>query len=526
MSAALCTFAVLCLLPWAASAQALPLRHRLLLEAQGGAPEQVHLALGDTRDQIVVSWAEQRTDVPTEVTVSYGRSPDVLDVTVWASPGGSVRSYTALEFYDTDQLRRPDMDNAVFKITEAEIVQALSTPSFLGTAPAVQPTAMKPTFGVSANPDNIYASPLLFKVTLHNLEPLTQYWYRIGRSNITRSFKTAPPAAPRGFPFTMGVFADVGQSIVSHRIIHHMASDENTSIVLLAGDVTYADGLGARWDAGMRLLEPLASIKPMMACAGNHEIERGEAWLPFMERFSMPHVWSGSPSPLQYTFSSGPVQVVVLNTYAGAAGMPRQAAWLRNVLASIDRGATPWVVAMFHAPMYSSLVSKPYSQAGQPMRWALESLLLEYGVDVAITGHVHAYERSRPVFNNTLNACGPVHIGVGDSGAYGGPHTGWHDPQPEWSAFRSSTFGSGRLAFVNATHAQWAWTRVACGVTATPKDPDAYWTPVWDNETGMEGNNCSSTGDATSMAHVRHDDVWIVRDDQACANKAKRNLSA
>jgi hypothetical protein len=67
---------------------------------------------------------------------------------------------------------------------------------------------------------------------------------------------------------------------------------------------------------------------------------------------------------------------------------------------------------------------------------------------------------------------------------------------------------------------------VACGVTATPKDPDAYWTPVWDNETGMEGNNCSSTGDATSMAHVRHDDVWIVRDDQACANKAKRNLSA
>lgn len=94
---------------------------------------------------------------------------------------------------------------------------------------------------------------------------------------------------------------------------------------------------------------------------------------------------------------------------------------------------------------------------------------------------VHAYERSNRVFNYTLDPCGPVHITVGDGGnrekmavshaddpgncpepsttpdSYmggfcarnftAGPAAGkfcW-DRQPDYSAFRESSFGHGIL---------------------------------------------------------------------------------
>jgi predicted MPP superfamily phosphohydrolase len=33
----------------------------------------------------------------------------------------------------------------------------------------------------------------------------------------------------------------------------------------------------------------------------------------------------------------------------------------------------------------------------------------QYGVDLVLNGHTHAYERTTPVYNNTINECGPIH---------------------------------------------------------------------------------------------------------------------
>lgn len=99
---------------------------------------------------------------------------------------------------------------------------------------------------------------------------------------------------------------------------------------------------------------------------------------------------------------------------------------------------------------------------------------------------VHAYERMNRVYNYTLDACGPVYITVGDGGnieqvdvdhaddpgkcpsagdnlpEFGGlchlnftfgPAKGkfcW-SKQPEWSAYRESSFGHGILEV-------WSWT--------------------------------------------------------------------
>ena len=56
-----------------------------------------------------------------------------------------------------------------------------------------------------------------------------------------------------------------------------------------------------------------------------------------------------------------------------------------------------------------------------------------------------------------------------------GTYIPWRDPQPDWSVFRESSFGVGRLLIVNSTHAHYVWNRSACEVQ--PTIPDWRWHP-------------------------------------------------
>lgn len=67
----------------------------------------------------------------------------------------------------------------------------------------------------------------------------------------------------------------------------------------------------------------------------------------------------------------------------------------------------------------------------------------QYGVDVALNGHVHAYERSKPQYNYRLDPCGTIHITAGCGGKPGIATTGEYaldrgfiddKPQPEYCA--------------------------------------------------------------------------------------------
>jgi acid phosphatase len=74
----------------------------------------------------------------------------------------------------------------------------------------------------------------------------------------------------------------------------------------------------------------------------------------------------------------------------------QQYKWLEADLASVDRKKTPWVIAMSHRPMYSSQVSSYQAK----VRAAFEGLMLRYGVDAYLSGHIHWYERLWPMGAN------------------------------------------------------------------------------------------------------------------------------
>ncbi|KAK4420253.1 Purple acid phosphatase 15 [Sesamum alatum] len=368
-----------------------------------------------------------------------------------------------------------------------------------------------------------YTSGIIHHVRLTALEPNTIYYYRCGDPSIPAMseiyyFKTMPISTPKSYPSRIAVVGDLGLTYNSTSTIEHLTSNK-PDLVLLVGDVCYANlyltnGTGSdcyscsfpntpihetyqpRWDYWGRFMQPLISKVPIMMVQGNHEIEeqaQNRTFASYASRFAFPSKESGSSSAFYYSFNTGGIHFIVLGGYVAYDKSDDQYKWLQKDLAKVNRGVTPWLIATWHPPWYTTY--RAHYREAECMKVAMEDLLHQYGVDIVFNGHVHAYERSNRVYNYTLDPCGPVHIAVGDGGnrekmaithaddpgncpepsttpdmfmggfcAYNftsGPAAGkfcW-DRQPEYSAYRETSFGHGILEVKNETHALWTWHR-------------------------------------------------------------------
>ncbi|KAG2582967.1 purple acid phosphatase 23-like isoform X1 [Panicum virgatum] len=335
-----------------------------------------------------------------------------------------------------------------------------------------------------------------------------------------RSFTTLPATGAGSYPRRVAVVGDLGLTGNSTATVDHLAQND-PSLVLMVGDMTYANqyrttgGKGVpcfscsfpdapiresyqpRWDGWGRFMEPITSKIPLMVIEGNHEIEPqghgGEVtFASYLARFAVPSEESGSNTKFYYSFNAGGIHFIMLGAYVDYNRTGAQYSWLDKDLQRVDRRVTPWVVAAWHSPWYNSYSS--HYQEFECMRQEMEDLLYRHRVDIVFSGHVHAYERMNRVFNYTLDPCGPLYITIGDGGniekididhaddpgkcpspgdnhpEFGGvchlnftsgPAKGkfcW-DRQPEWSAYRESSFGHGILEVVNSTYALWTWHR-------------------------------------------------------------------
>lgn len=188
-------------------------------------------------------------------------------------------------------------------------------------------------------------------------------------------------------------------------------SKADYDMLLVPGDLSYADTQQPLWDSFGRFVQRHASRRPWMVTQGNHEVEAAAAPLPgapppfaaYGARWRMPHEESGSPSNLYYSFGAAghAVHVVMLGSYAPFDASSDQYRWLAKDLAAVDRTATPWLVVLLHAPWYNT--NAAHQGEGEAMRKAMERLLFEARVDVVFAGHVHAYERFVSAVVDRLN---------------------------------------------------------------------------------------------------------------------------
>ncbi|KAL1358304.1 purple acid phosphatase 15 isoform X2 [Arachis hypogaea] len=370
-----------------------------------------------------------------------------------------------------------------------------------------------------------YTSGIIHHVRLTGLKPNTLYQYRCGDPSLSAMsevhyFRTMPESGPNSYPSRIAIVGDLGLTYNTTSTVDHMISN-HPDLVLLVGDVSYANmyltnGTGTncyscsfsdtpihetyqpRWDYWGRYMQPLISNVPIMVIEGNHELEEqaeNKTFVAYSSRFAFPSEESGSSSTLYYSFNAGGIHFIMLGAYTSFDKSGEQYKWLEKDLASVEREVTPWLVATWHPPWYSTYTA--HFREAECMRVEMEDLLYQYGVDIVFNGHVHAYERSNRVYNYTLDPCGPVYITVGDGGnrekmaithadepgncpepsstpdklINGGLFCGFNftsgpaqgqfcwDRQPDYSAIRESSFGHGILEVKNETHALWIWHR-------------------------------------------------------------------
>ncbi|XP_043246191.1 acid phosphatase type 7-like [Amphibalanus amphitrite] len=334
-------------------------------------------------------------------------------------------------------------------------------------------------FGISTPFETGSRSETVHRATLTGLTPGAQYEYVVGSEHGWSDLKTfiAVPAGADWSP-RLAVFGDMG--VENARSLERLQLDAALGMydaVLHIGDFAYDlhDDDGKVGDEFLRMVEPMTARVPYMVTAGNHEKHLN--FSEYKARFTMP----GEAENMFYKFEMGPVQFVCISSEFyyyleyGTHMAINQYSWLDAVLKEANRPESralrPWLVVFGHRPMYCSnfddgndcLSSADLLRVGIPEQGipGVEPLLMEYGVDLALWGHVHAYERLWPVYGSVVmngtaeepytNPGAPVHLISGSAGA--AKHGSYPTETPrEYSAYRSIEYGFTRLTFHNSSH--------------------------------------------------------------------------
>ncbi|EQC38085.1 hypothetical protein SDRG_04515 [Saprolegnia diclina VS20] len=346
-----------------------------------------------------------------------------------------------------------------------------------------------------------YNSPNLHTAMLCNLTPDATYTYAI--EEFTGTFKSIPAATKKT---VLSVVGDVGSDVVGDTIAN-MASDlkgTKPDAVIIAGDWSYANGCHEDWDKWLQETQPLFSKVPLLGITGNHEVIQGdgvnydhpecdsEYFSAYINRIVTPISADASKDHRTwYSKNIGNIHAIFLDDYTGVLGKNnigseywfahrnQQLDWLKKDLASVNREATPYTIVFKHNAYYNSWlkhqcqcspikfeIPDPEScwkgnyymnstndggklgdvrkQPHCSLQAKFEDLYYQHGVDAVMSGHVHSYERTAPVFKNKITEGAPTYFTVGTGGH--GLYQGAIKPIPEWSkSMSSSLYGHARV---------------------------------------------------------------------------------
>ncbi|KAK2076560.1 hypothetical protein QBZ16_005320 [Prototheca wickerhamii] len=435
-------------------------------------PTQVKLAFTEDPSEMRVSWIAAERGAP---VIAYGLSKDNLTLTVedianWtytaaemcghpANSSGWKHPGTIISGVLTDL--EPNT-RYYYTVSDAETGDVAGPFSFL-SAPGPQDT-VKMLAVADMGQYN--------KDKMRNFG----YWYstyQMGEDEFY-ALGTLPYTAEHLTMMVVDQSAEQDGTFYTYPALYDEVDTEEYHSLWHNGDVAYARGAAWQWDTFGHLMEPIASRVPVMYSLGNHEYDfpgafdgrfpnasdsGGECGVPAKRRAPQPYV---SDQELWYSIDHGPVHFLQINTEMDFAVNSTQWRFVVDDLESVDRTVTPWVVVGFHRMMYTDNYLSGSPTSGQTvatdLREAFEALFFDHGVDMTWQGHLHIYQRTCPVFNNTCLgydadgvALGPIHITHGHAGFQLTPFYQPTAPAafaegPDWAGF-------GYLrAEANATH--------------------------------------------------------------------------
>jgi hypothetical protein len=342
--------------------------------------------------------------------------------------------------------------------------------------------------------NTVYNSALL-----RGLRPGTKYHYSVSNDGVNWSSDVTFTTADEGltdFRFTM--VGDEATSDSTSLPIAQTIAAVKPKFNVVVGDLSYAGGGSGYytngvptdvsafspglWDQYLGIVGPVAAQSiPWQAGVGNHEMEplANDGYIGFTTRFPQAYApTSATGSTVVKAFTYGNVAVIQLdgndlsaelsdnNGYTGGL----QTAWLEQQLACYRAPGSgiDWIVVGFHNMVFSSNTTHG-SDGGIRTVWG--PLFDRYQVDLVVSGHVHAYERSYPVIGSSVTKVvptggtitpsseGTTYIGAGGGGQ--DLYTGWY-----------GSTGGGDPANASGPPLIWEWTGsdTATGGTGTAED--------------------------------------------------------
>ena len=345
---------------------------------------------------------------PEQVHLSLGRSFDEMTVT-WLTKDATVAS--TVEYSSGDQVRHP--------------VPARPSINFFKFS--ANGSSDKHTTDDEEDPREMY----IHRATLKSLKSGTRYYYRVGsKDSFSKVFffdtlKSGSNWSPR-----VVIYGDFGYN--NGRIQDHLKKQVSQSafdVIAHIGDLAYdlhSDNARIA-DAFLRRLEDIAAYVPYQTVPGNHESHNN--FSEYGARFTMINSADGNKNNHFYSFNVGPIHFVGFSTEFyfhrnyGSLQIAHQYNWIENDLKEANkpenRASRPWIVTLGHRPMYCSMDdNRGCRKTEKTVRYGLstskgnefglEDLFYRYGVDISMFAHEHAYERFWPLYNakvTTLDRC-------------------------------------------------------------------------------------------------------------------------
>ena len=325
------------------------------------------------------------------------------------------------------------------------------------------------------------------KVILTGLAPATTYYYQAGDQEDGFSSVFSFTTRNSSFvPHTVVAYGDLGVQNANGTMTQLIRGSQAGAydLVIHVGDISYADEhsdhFEETWTTWLTEMQPVMANIPYMVAPGNHDsackalhcAAQTANFTTYKQKFRMPGPESGTDTNMFYSFDHYNIHFVAISSESDYPGAPPEESgllgppanqpssffqidWLRKDLAkaNANRHNVPWIVVFGHRPIYAQNLEQNGVPTGTSLmvQAFLEPLLKEFEVDVYLAGHIHAYLRTYPTYNNKVTSYdyvdppSTVHICAGGAGSIEGIST--FPDYPSWyAAGNDKEFGFG--AFV------------------------------------------------------------------------------
>ena len=224
---------------------------------------------------------------------------------------------------------------------------------------------------------------------LRQLQPAAQYAYRVvtdGKASAWYHFQTyATQRDSMAFLYVGDVQDTIGGE--ANRFLREaLCRHPQSEFLVCGGDLTERP-IDAHWAETFRDIDSVCQAMPLLNVTGNHDYLKGVP-VTLERRFSLVFSYfldSKVDDNQVYTLRYGPAQFFLLDSNRELPYLLTQRHWLEDAL---QKSTAPWKIVILHHPLFSL---KGYNNLIQ--RWVFNDLIEDYGVDLVLQGHEHAYGR-------------------------------------------------------------------------------------------------------------------------------------